>query len=245
MIRLTCPECQSRCRINRDRLTDITSHGRCPQCGHRFPLPPSVGKIDNEQNEFENINGTQEKNFSEILKVFIRKKIPGLIKNPFFIAPAGIGLALILLIIFISSDRPEPPLAKESRKSVSTVKTQTIPAPQTKTAIVEVEEFRLDPQIRTRAITQIKHHALVADADIILDDQQLQLALLVAGNTPPSYSERLGCQFAHYIKELIPKGRPQPSFLVSVYYPDGTRLEVPICDQPFEEEIILEMKSKE
>ncbi|HIE07968.1 MAG TPA: hypothetical protein EYP64_07975 [Desulfarculaceae bacterium] len=143
------------------------------------------------------------------------------------------------------SNRPVTYIQKNKQPQISTLKGKTVPEPKLKPAKTETVKLELAPETRARAIAQIKHHALVADADINIYDQQLQLALLVSEKTPVSYSERLGRQFVHYVKELIPKERPQPSFLISVYYPDGTRIEVTTNDQFLEEEVILEMENEE
>ena len=86
-------------------------------------------------------------------------------------------------------------------------------------------KLSLTPQARSKAIAQIKHHALVGDADISIAGNHLQLALLVAVNTPVTYAERLGRQFGHYLNEQLTATKHQtqkPAIKISVYYPSGT-----------------------
>lgn len=168
-----------------------------------------------------------------------------LIRNPLFIAVGGLILVLLLLTISLS---PNQKVSSTTEKISPTI---TIPQNQTSTdqgnlhpLMLKPAKLYIDPTAGTQAIAQIKHHALVADADINIHNQQLQLTLLVSDKTPASYSERLGCQFAHYVKELIQKEQ-HPTFLVSVYYPDGTRIEVTVNDQFLEEEVIQKMENEE
>ncbi len=245
MIRLTCPECHSRCRLKNEQSKQKFSYGRCPVCGHRFPLPATgdrqdIIKIEPDKNQKKN-----RKQLKEIWKDVTRGRTLGLIKNPLFISSLGLVLVLLLLAISLRSNRPVTSIQKNKQPQISALKGKTAPEPELKPTKTEAVKLELAPETRARAITQIKHHALVADADISIYDQQLQLALLVSCKTPVSYSKRLGRQFVHYVKELIPKEQPQPSFLISVYYPDGTRIEVITNDQFLEEEVILEMENEE
>jgi len=245
MIRLTCPECHSRCRLKTEQSKQNFSYGRCPACGHRFPLPATgdqqdIIKIEPDKSQKEN-----RKQLKRIWKDVTRERTLGLIKNPLFISSLGLVLVLLLLAISLRSNRPVTSIQKNNQTQINTLRGKTAPESELKPAKTETVELELTPETRARAIAQIKHHALVADADINVYDQQLQLALLVSDKTPVSYSERLGRQFVHYVKELIPKEQPQPSFLISVYYPDGTRIEVTTNNQFLEEEVILEMENEE
>jgi hypothetical protein len=143
---------------------------------------------------------------------------------------SGLGVAVICTAIFFgpcksSSIQPQPNLTSK----------QSPPKPKTLTSIT------LSAQAKAQAIAQIKHHALVSDADISVSNNQLQLALLVATNTPATYAERLGRQFTHYLKEQLKKNKQASQEMlvkVSVYYPGGTRIEVAINGQSGEEEVL-------
>ncbi len=92
-----------------------------------------------------------------------------------------------------------------------------------------------------RAIARIKEHALVGDAAIVpaAAGRGVTLALLVNSNTPPTYAERLGRQFAYYLtRALADDPVPVPSFRVSVYYPGGTRIRVAVSRHDGEEEVL-------
>jgi hypothetical protein len=246
MIRLTCPECHSRCRLKSDETSHNFSYGRCPACGHRFPLPPADEQHNIVPTGSEKSGADNRNQWGKIRKAVVKAKITELIRNPLFISACGLIMALLLLTISLTSNREVTVTSTTKKTSLKTTisKSQAVPSPTLQTVKLKPVKLKLDLETGARAIAQIKHHALVADADINIHDQQLQLSLLVSDKTPVSYSERLGCQFVHYVKELIPKEQ-HPSFLVSVYYPDGTRIEVTINDQFPEEEIIQQMNNED
>ncbi|MCK5914858.1 MAG: hypothetical protein KAG92_01865 [Deltaproteobacteria bacterium] len=174
-----------------------------------------------------------------------KKQLLHYIKTPLFPVFAGLMLALLFILIRLNSNRPVTPpitpVVKESQPEISLPQAQTTLEPTVEKPV----EIQLDPETKTRAIDSIKHHALVADAAINIRDQQIQPALLVSSKTPVTYAKSLGRQFAHYIKEIIPGNQPKPVFLVSVYYPDGSRIEVTNNNKVLDEEIISEMNNFE
>lgn len=232
MIRITCPQCHTRCRLQSDQEISDSSQGRCPECKHIFIIPPGVNreKSPPDKNSVKAKNAGLKPGVKRFnLKNFLASTLPPRTKARFWIF-SGLSLAILLSAVFWG------PTEKTSPRSKLNVAAKTYPSTPT-----EPTKLNLDPLAQAKAIAQIKHHALVGDADIVLKDRQLQLALLVADSTPVTYAERLGRQFAHYLKEQLSKTAPQkqpPSIEVSVYYPGGTRIEVATNDQNGEEEVL-------
>ncbi len=228
-MRITCPQCHTPCRLKNDTAINDASQGKCPECGHIFPIPPGVIR---EEPTTGKRSGKQKKaGFDPDFKIAAIKsflgRIPPTGKTSLFWIFSGLSLAMLLAALFFGPEktlRPQPDLAAK-----------------------QPTELNLTPQAKAKALAQIKHHTLVGDADISITDNYLQLALLVAGNTPTTYAERLGRQFAHYLKEqLTATDQPERKLIikVSVYYPSGTRIEVATNDYRGEEEILPQMNYK-
>ena len=227
-MRITCPQCHTRCRVKTDTTINDASQGKCPECGHIFPIPPGVIR---EEPTTGNHSGKQKKaGFDPGFKIADIKSFLGRIpltgKTSLFWVFSGLSLAILLAALFFGPGKASQPQRDIAAKpSPTTAKQPTKP--------------NLTPQ--AKAIAQIKHHALVGDADISITNHHLQLALLVAGNTPATYAERLGRQFAHYLKEQLTATHQRERehiIKVSVYYPNGTRIEVATNDQSGEEEVL-------
>ncbi|MCD6291958.1 MAG: hypothetical protein J7M09_00705 [Deltaproteobacteria bacterium] len=235
-MRITCPQCHSRCRLKNDSEISDSSHGRCPECGHIFLIPPGANREVSTADQ--SLNHKQKKAGS---KTSFQGSDTTTFRKPFQLSGrasllwlgSAICLIVLLTITLIGPGKTSHP------------KVENKPAPSSSSTIVEtVTNLTLDHQAGIKAIAQIKHHALVGDADISIADDHLQLALLVAGNTPVAYAERLGRQFVHYLKEQLTKTRqtPQkPAIQISVYYPGGTRIAVATNDQSSEEEVLPQM----
>lgn len=233
---LTCPHCQSLCRLKNDRLNSRAKRGRCPNCGNLFPLPPSFDKQQpisdrpkiEKTKQREPNNKISERNH----KNYFQKLPLPTIKTSVLLLFTGLCLSLSLAI-FLTNPNKSLPVKKENlQKNTSHTHTQSKPK----------IPLQLSQKTKNKTISLIKHHALVTDANININQQQFELALLVSGKTPVSYSERLGRQFAHYIKtELTANDCAKSTFLVSVFYPDGTRIEVTTTDDDnMDEEIIID-----
>lgn len=239
-MRLTCPHCQSLCRLKNDRLNNRAKRGKCPNCGNLFPIPPSADKqtpgTGQQQStaDLKETNETKQQKFnkhtSELnFKNYFQKLTQPTIKATALLLFTGLCLTLSLTFFLTSSNKPLPKANKKQPKNISQTHTQSKP---------EIP-LRLSQKTRDKTISLIKHHALVTDASIYINQQQFELAILVSGKTPVNYSERLGRQFAHYIKtEITTNDRAKATFRVSVYYPDGTRVEVTTNDDNMAEEII-------
>lgn len=253
MIRLTCPECQSQWYLDKNQTDGSFSHGRCPECGHLIPIPPA-SELQNNQlrpenkaksHNFADSPGQKIPSTRQKCKSSSKKQLFHYIKTPLFPVFAGLMLALLFIVIQLNSYRavtpPITPAVKESKPEISSPQSHITLDPAAEKPV----ELQLDPEAKTKAIDLIKHHALVADAAINIRDQQIQPALLVSSKTPATYAKSLGRQFAHYIKEIIPDNQPKPVFLVSVYYPDGSRIEVTSNNKVLDEEIISEMDNFE
>ncbi|RLB73273.1 MAG: hypothetical protein DRH03_03470 [Deltaproteobacteria bacterium] len=241
-MRLTCPHCQSLCRLKDDRLNSRAKQGRCPNCGNLFPLPPNnieqtpttnhqQPAIERAETNKTNQPESNDKNSAQNSKHYLQELTRPTIKTSALLLFTGLCLTLSLAIFLTSSNKPLPAAKEKQQKNTS--QTHTQPEPKI--------TLQLSQKTRDKTISLIKHHALVTDASININRQQFELALLVSGKTPVSYSERLGRQFAHYIKtELTTNDRTKSTFLVSVYYPDGTRVEVTTNDNNMDEEIIFD-----
>jgi len=229
-MRLTCPHCQSLCRLKDDRLNSRVKRGKCPNCGNLFPLPlrsdsqtPGTSK-QQPISDLVKIDKTKQPEFNDKTseqnsKNYFQKLTRPTIKTSALLLFTGLCLTLSLAIFLTFSNKPLPS-AKEKQPEIT---------------------LQLSQKTRNKTISLIKHHALVTDASIYINRQQFELAILVSGKTPVSYSERLGRQFAHYIKtELSKNDRTKSAFQVSVYYPDGTRVEVATNDNNMDEEIIFD-----
>jgi len=241
-MRLTCPHCQSLCRLKSDRLNSRAKQGRCPNCGNLFPIPPNCIEqtihSSNKQPTLEQTatsktkqpesnNKTSEQDFKKYFQGLTRPTI----KTSALLIFTGLCLTLSLAIFITSSNKPLPTAKAKQQKNISQTHTQAKPE----------NILQLSQETRNKTISLIKHHALVTDASININQQQFELALLVSGKTPVNYSERLGRQFAHYVKtELTANNRIKATFMVSVFYPDGTRVEVTTNDNNMDEEIIFD-----
>ncbi|MCD6535095.1 MAG: hypothetical protein J7L25_13620 [Deltaproteobacteria bacterium] len=234
---ITCPQCHSRCRLKNDTTTSDLSQGKCPECGHIFPIPPGINRepsAKNQTNKTKQNGGKTGFKLPGIESLLRPLRISG--RTTFLWLFSGFGVIILLAIIFIGSQKIPPPRIEKNLASSS------IPAPAKTTTTTKLS---LPPQSMATAIAQIKHHALVGDADISITGNYLQLALLVAGNTPVTYAERLGRQFGHYLNEQLTATKQQkqmPAIKISVYYPSGTRIVVASNDQSGEEEILPQMK---
>ena len=241
-MRLTCPHCQSLCRLKDDRLNSRAKRGKCPNCGNLFPIPANEieqgAASANRQTTLKQSskNSRHDRNLSadsptepNSQKNFLKQTRPT-IRSPLSLTITGISLLIILLAItLLNLNQPNRAPQKKRAKAIAQPRPVPLPAPT----------LELAPTLKTKVISLIKHHALVTDAGININKQQFELALLVSEKTPVSYSERLGRQFAHYIKnELTPDNKAKATFMVSVYYPDGTRIEVTTNDNNMDEEII-------
>ena len=237
-MRITCPQCHTRCRLKSDKAISDASQGKCPECGHIFPIPPGVSR---EEPATDKRSGKPKKaGFDPGFKLpdtasFLRPMLSSGKASLFWVV-SGFCLAILLAVLFIGPRKTPPPRPGQNAASRSSPAT-------TKTPV----RSSLPPQARAKAIALIKHHALVGDADISINGNQLQLALLVSGNTPVTYAERLGRQFAHYLKEQLAEAQ-QPGqetpVRISVYYPSGTRIAVATNDQSGEEEILPQMNDE-
>ncbi|MEA3333119.1 MAG: hypothetical protein U9Q58_05955 [Pseudomonadota bacterium] len=230
-MRITCPKCHIRCRLKNDTASSDLSHGKCPKCGHIFPIPPGVNQEPSAEEH------TRKQKMAGCKTGFKRPDITTLLKPLRLSGKASwlwviscFCLTVLLAAIFIGPAKTSPPKIEKkiaSSSSPTTAKTAT--------------KLSLTPQSKAKAITQIKHHTLVGDADISIAGDHLQLALLVAGNTPAAYAERLGRQFAHYLKEQLTatgQQKQKPAIKISVYYPSGTRIVVASNNQSGEEEVL-------
>lgn len=236
-MRITCPQCHSRCRLKSDTAISGLSQGKCPECGHIFPIPPGVNQEPSAEDQ------TRKQKKAESKTGFKRPDITTLLKPLRLSGRASwlwiiscFCLSIILAVIFIGPAKISPPKIEKQTASSS--------SPTTAKAATNLS---LTPQTTAKAISQIKHHALVGDADISITGDHLQLALLVAGNTPVAYAERLGRQFAHYLKEQLTATKQQTQtqdFKISVYYPSGTRIVVASNDQSGEEEVLPQMMNE-
>lgn len=233
-MRITCPKCHSRCRLKSDTEISDLSQGKCPECGNIFPIPPGVIREPsteeraNKQKKAGCKTGCKLPDIENLLRPL---RLSG--RTSFLWLISGFCLIILLAVIFIGPQQTSPPEIKKNLTSSSSPTTAKTPT-----------KLSLDPESKTKAIAQIKHHALVGDADISIADNHLQLALLVAGNTPAAYAERLGRQFAHYLKEQITATKRQkqtPDFKISIYYPSGTRITVATNNQSGEEEVLPQM----
>ncbi len=233
---ITCPQCHIRCRLKTDTEINDSSQGKCPECGHIFIIPP--GTVRENPTNGERSEKSKKTWFTpsfktaDITKIF-HNPIQAFRKIPFVWLISGLAAAVILSTFFFGSENTQP---THPQQNLSAKRAHAIPPALTKPSITSVA--------RTKAIDQIKHHTLVGDADISIANNQLQLALLVAGNTPVAYAERLGRQFAHYVKAQLTatdQPRQKPDIKVSVYYPSGTRIEVATNDQSGDEEILPQM----
>jgi predicted Zn finger-like uncharacterized protein len=240
MIHLTCPECHSRCRLRKDQLNSSINQGKCPNCGHFFPIPPLGEKFDDEQ--YPTQDNTAESR--QIISAKLKEKFKYYLQTPLVPVAAGLILVLFCIIILFGSNHPVTSTPEKRQQVISVQKTHITPEATDENPVgakITPAVLEISQEGRTKAITSIKHHALVADANINIENQQLQLALLVSDKTPVTYAEKLGRQFTHYVKEIIPDNLPEPTFLVSVYYPDGTRVEVTTNDEIQDEEVILDI----
>ncbi len=241
-MRLTCPHCQSPCRFKDDRLNSRAKRGRCPNCGNLFPIPANdtMPKTD-RLNRRTASNQTATKNLfhpespdnhpGPKPQNDFRSQIRAALKSPLLMVAAGLTLIVLFCVILLGLSNPAPTPHKNQPKDRAPAYSRPEPS----------AAMELAPALRAKAISLIKNHALVTDAGININNQQFELALLVSGKTPVSYSERLGRQFAHYIKsELTPTSRARAVFMVSVYYPNGTRVEVTTNNDNMDEEIIFE-----
>ncbi|MCK5540398.1 MAG: hypothetical protein KAI69_05670 [Deltaproteobacteria bacterium] len=222
-MRITCPQCHTRCRLKADTKTN-PSQGKCPECGHIFSIPPGVGREETD------VGKSSEKLKKTGFGPGFLKSISISGKTSLFWIVSGFCLVILVSALLISPDKT--PLPHPGQKVTSNASPTTTETPA---------KLSLPPDARSKAIAQIKYHALVGDAEISISGNQLQLALLVSGNTPITYAERLGRQFAHYLKEqLTATHQPnrEPSIKISVYYPGGTRIEVATNDQSGEEEVL-------
>ena len=237
-MRLTCPHCQSLCRLKNERLNSRAKRGKCPNCGNLFPLPPNDIEPDLKQqptpdkSSKNRPNPESTNNFTEpnLKKNFLHQTRPTM-RSPLFLTITGVSLLLILLTVtLVNLNQPGPVLQKNRAE------TRAQPRPELQPA----HTLELTPALKNKVISLIKHHALVTDAGININKQQFELILLVAEKTPVSYSERLGRQFAHYIKnELTPDDKAKVTFMIAVYYPNGTRVEVTTNNNNMDEEIIF------
>ena len=239
-MRLACPHCQSLCRLKEDRLNSRAKQGRCPNCGNLFQIPPNSYEQIPDANKQQPIldqvktdkqpksrDKTSEQNFKNHFQRLSRPTV----KSPALVLITGLCLTLSIVIIIFNLNRPAPAVNEKQPKNISQTRTQ----PES-----ELTQ-QLSLKSRNKTISLIKHHALVTDASININKQQFELALLVSAKTPVSYSERLGRQFAHYIKtELTTNDKAKATFRVSVYYPNGTRVEVTTNDNNMDEEIIFD-----
>ncbi|MEA3347877.1 MAG: zinc-ribbon domain-containing protein, partial [Pseudomonadota bacterium] len=57
-MRITCPQCHTRCRLKDYTKTGNPSQGKCPGCGHIFPIPPGVGR---EETDIDKSSGKPKK----------------------------------------------------------------------------------------------------------------------------------------------------------------------------------------
>ena len=234
-MRITCPQCHARCRLKSDNEINDSSQGKCPECDHIFIIPPGVNR---EKAATDDRSDKQKKaGFKPDFKIAGIKKIIALTppsrKTSLFLVFSGLSLTILLTALFFGPREASSPRPRPGQEIASTT---TSPTPKP-------AKLSLTPQARAKAIAQIKHHALVGDADITIKNNQLQLALLVSGNTPVTYAERLGRQFAHYLKEQLTETHKQsrePPIKISVYYPGGTRIEVATNGQSGEEEVLPE-----
>jgi len=227
MIRVICPKCHSRCRLRKDLLSSNINRGKCPKCGHFFSLP----KLGNRTND------------KELSQKPGKKYVPDSFRTRTLLICSGVILLLFCVIIFSSAKHTttHTPQKKYKDNPAKKIHAAATSKPSAKKAVSPKpvsETLQLDLQAKNRAILSIKHHALVADAEITSRDQEIQLALLVSDKTPITYASSLGRQFAHYVKELIPADQPKPTFKVSVYYPDGTRVVVTTSNETKDEEVI-------
>ena len=231
-MRITCPQCHTRCRLKDDTKTGNPSQGKCPECGHIFPIPPGVSREETDVGKSS--EKLKKAGFGPGFRLFdiasFLKPIPASGKTLLFWIVSGFCLVILVSALLISPGKT--PLPDPKQKVISNSSPTTIETPA---------NLSLPPNARSKAITQIKYHALVGDAEISISGNQLQLALLVADNTPVTYAERLGRQFAHYLKEQLSKTKQlsqETPIKVSVYYPGGTRIEVATNGQSGEEEIL-------
>ena len=213
-IQITCPSCHTRCQLKGEAGKSLASRGKCPECGHIFPIPPGLKESG------ENGAGTSEISDRHRYRRFLPAGLVLL-----FLAGAG------LLFALSPHPVPKPP-------ATTTATTPTPPA----TAI----PLSLDPEIRSETLARIRQHALVGDAGIRLEHDRYRLSLLVSRNTPPTYAEELGRQFAFYLeRRLQQKAAPVFPIEVSVYYPGGTRLEVARHQHDGEEEVLPQEEAYE
>ncbi len=241
-MRLICPHCQSPCRLKDERLNSRAKRGKCPNCGNLFPLPPNDSKNNHARGKQQpplkqaaknNLHNPQPAH--RLTEQTRRDKTPNQTRRtkkfPLSITITGVSLLFILLAVTLLNLKQSRPLSPKNR-AVTLIHHQTAPRPH--------PTLKLSSATKNKVISLIKHHALVADAGINVNHQQFELALLVSGKTPVSYSERLGQQFAHYLKnELTPENKAKASFKISVYYPGGTRIEVTTNNHNMDEEIIV------
>ena len=237
-MRITCPQCHSRCRLKTDAGIGDLSQGKCPECGHIFTIPPSVSQEPAADNHSDK---PKKAGFGFAFKLPDIASFPEFFlssrKTPLFWLVTGLSLAILVIALFTDSRKTPPLRLGQNAASSSSPTAAETPA-----------RLSLAAQARTKAIAQIKHHALVGDADISINGNQMQLALLVSGNTPVTYAERLGRQFAHYLKEQLTTTHRQdrkPAIKVSVYYPGGTRIAVTTNDQSGDEEVLQQMMNDE
>ncbi|MBN2808362.1 MAG: hypothetical protein JXR80_02590 [Deltaproteobacteria bacterium] len=235
---ITCPQCHTRCRLKNDQTIPDSGLGTCPKCNHTFIIPP--GTIQDERDGNDLAAGPKKAGLKPGFKIADMKNLSDWLasagkKTGLWIF-AGLGLALLLSTFFFwpkGVSGPESETRPEQEARIETKPALSRPTPEI--------PLKLATATKAKVIALIKHHALVGDADISVCGGQLQLALLVAGKTPATYAERLGRQFANYLQAQL-AAVPQPSqpfpVAVSVYYPEGTRIEVTTTDQGGEEEVL-------
>jgi hypothetical protein len=247
-IRIICPHCHTRCRLQQRTGQKPVSQGKCPECGKPFPIPPGIRSSPEKHPKGKSLPArlkTTTGNDSEQpatptsankVQSNAKKIIPEqLVDNPLTWLGAGMLLMLgIALILILAPSRTPATIATETTlptKAATQIKSS-------KPALVSIPD-----KVRKQAITRIKEHALVGDAAIYPENERIDLALLVNPNTPPTYAERLGRQFAYYFrKQFGTISQPVPPLEVSVYYPTGTRIKVAVSHHNGEEEVLPEQK---
>lgn len=230
---MICPKCHTRCRLKADTIGN-PSQGKCPGCGHIFTIPPGIDpeevNVDNSSEKLRKTGFGPGPKLSDTAN--FPKSTPTSGKTSLFWIVSGFCLIILVTALLVSprkAPQPQPEQKVTSNASPTTIETPAI--------------LSLPSDARNKAISQIKYHALVGDADISISKNQIQLSLMVSGNTPITYAERLGRQFAHYLKEQLTATHQQnqePSIKVLVYYPGGTRIEVATNNRSGEEEVLPE-----
>ena len=227
-MRITGPQCHSRCRIKGNTAISDLSQGKCPECGHLFPIPPGLNRGASTSTGARTVNQPTTATHFKSLQ---------LSRASWIWLISGFCLTALLAIIFVVPAKTPP---QKIKKNLASSSSQTTAKTPTKSS--------LTPEAQAKVITQIKHHAQVGDANISIAGDQLQLALLVTTNTPVIYAERLGRQFAHYLQAQITTTEQQqqkPAIKISVYYPSGTRIAVAANNQSDEEEVLPQMENIE